>query len=329
MNRFIVMCAVLVIALTAIYCGKKTTVPNVVSSELQTEIDRITPLVYWCDGQASGSWPNNIDHRPNCDVGDGAAESGFLTLVGQFKNELSIFNALANSFGPDGQPFRAPSYVGKDNQDEFSRDQLLGFIQATVAGLDKKHLRMIIDYYHNTGKLCPHPTDTRCTPTPGVLILAKYALGDNVTDVEKITEAAETKIEASTVPMTYRADLVMKKIYTMAKMNRLTSTHARSAKIIYNKAPNNLWFKTVYLVTNKGTPDQFAEVAHDLAVCMKQWKEPGRDWEWSQGNSGCGTVKSLGHEMLAVAHLLLNVQPIPVTENNDDKVDTLKVDYIP
>jgi hypothetical protein len=308
----------LIVFLLLFSCSKKkdAIVPVMASEELQAEIDRITPLLLWCDGQATGSGPNNIDGRPNCDVGDAAAESGFLTLVGNFQQEQGIFNAMKLSFASDDRPYRAPSYVGKDGSNTFSRDQLLGFIQATIAGLPVQDgLERIMNYHDKTGAMCPD--SQACWITPGLKVIVKYAMGKSVNAAEKLVESSETLIEAQTVPMNYRADLVMKRIYTIVKLGKLTTTHAKAAKTVYEKAPNNIWFKTVYGITNNGSQELFEEAAKSLLDCMRQWNKPGTDWTYSKGNVACftGEVGVYGHELVAVAHLLLNVQPVIASED--------------
>jgi hypothetical protein len=303
----------LILLLLLISCGarkKKPVIPVVISQEMQNEIDRITPLLYWCDGQASGSGSNNVDHRPRCDVGDGAIESGFLTLVGQFNKE-QIFNAMKLSFAADDQPFRAPSYVNKDGSNEFSRDQFLGFIMATAAGLPGQDgLQRALNYYQKTGKLCPNPTDNRCNMSLGLRIMAKYALKEPVSKLERTTEAVEIRAESLTVPMNYQADLVMKKIFTMVKLNKLTTTH---------KAPNNIWFRTVYKITNKGTKQDFDDIATALTSCMKKWNQPGDNWQWSKGDTEC-SEGTYGHDLVAVAHLLLHAEAVTEIEDNSKDV---------
>ncbi len=291
-------------------CGKRkdAVIPHVLSEELRAEVARISPLLNWCDGQAAGARPNNIDHRPNCDVGDAMAESGFLTLVGQFPQEQGILAAMAMSFGPDGQPFRAPSYVGKDTQNEFSRDQLLGLIQGTLAGLPAEQgLRRLWDYYRATGKLCPHPTDNRCWVSPSMMLLTKWALGEKFTDVERAADEVTLNTEAQTVPLTFQADLVAKHIFAIAKMNRLTASYAHAAMLLNRRAPNNLWISTVYRVTNGGKPGDFDAIGESLLSCMRTWSKPGTDWTFSHGNTAC-VPNVYGHELVALAHFLLRIE---------------------
>lgn len=317
--RIFLLLFVLIVA-----CGtkkKNTVLPEVVSQELQDEINRITPLLLWCDGGPTGDAAHDIDGRPKCNLGDNPAEIGFLTIAGNFSNEHSMFEVLKQSFAPDGRPLRSPSYITQGTN-TFSRDQLLGFAEATVAGFPVADgLARIMDYYNRTGEMCAN--SDACRITPGMNILVKYAMGKSVTTAEKIVEASETLIEAQTVPMNFRAGLVTKKIYTMARMGRLTTTHAKAAKIIYDKAPHNLWFRTVYGVTHNGNQAFFEAIASSLVECMKLWQKPGTDWTFSKGDTQCFTGEAgvYGHELVALGHLLLNVQPVAPVEDNSKEVE--------
>lgn len=288
-------------------CGrsKQPTTVSVLSEELQDQVDRMMPLLYWCDGQASGSGNNNIDGRPHCDVGDGAFSSGFLTLVGKFPQKLSMFAALTASFGPDGQPFRAPSYVGLHTSDEFSRDQALGFIEAAIAGHPKEYgAARVWEYYKRTGKLCPHPTDNRCAMTPSTKILFDYILGKSVTQFERAVDAATMLGSASTVPLNYQAALVSYHIFAISKLGKLTAGYANAAAVLYKRAPNNLWFHTLFHMTSRASPEDFQEIARKLHSCMESWQAPGSDWAWSSPVE-CNR-NAWGQELVALAHLLLN-----------------------
>jgi hypothetical protein len=156
--------------------------------------------------------------------------------------------------------------------------------------------------------------------------MAKYALNEPVSKLERTTEAVEIRAESLTVPMNYQADLVMKKIYTMVKLNKLTTTHARAAIYIYNKAPNNIWFRTVFKITNRGTKQDFDDIATSLIGCMKKWKQPGDNWQWSKGDTECfeGTY---GHELVAVGHLLLHAEAVSEIEDNSHDVQNFVQSY--
>ncbi|MBF0299483.1 MAG: hypothetical protein HQK51_12230 [Oligoflexia bacterium] len=302
-SKFIFYCY-LVVTIQDIYAAS-VSIPKVDNQELQQQINRISPNLLWCDGQATGTDSNNVDHRPNCDVGDAASESGHFTLVGQFSNEEGIFNAMRNSFGLDDQPFRAPSYVGKDSSNEFSRDQTLGFIEATVAGLPySEGLERIERYYNRNGSLCPNASDNRCVLTPSMWIYFKDLSGRNVTQLERFLDEQMLNLEASENPLNYRSYLVSRQVFLKAMMGKLTSSYAQAMKTLYKRAPKNLWFRTVYHVTNGGTNTDFENVAKSLVECMKTWNQPGTTFLWSEGNVEC-TQGLYGHELVSLGHFLL------------------------
>lgn len=307
-------------------CGTKkaATIPIIDNNPLQTQINRITPLLNWCDGQTCGSGNNHIDGRVDCGVGDGAFTSGFISIVGSFENKQETFSALSNSFGVSGAPFRAPSYVDKDPSDQFSRDQLLGFLEATITGLPRENgIDKIMDYYNRTGSLCSNPSDNKCELTPKMKVLIKRVQGESITELDKLIEAASLKIESATVPSGYQIDLVMRYIFAITKMNALTTTMASAAKTIYNRAPNNLWWKTVYLVTNNGSSQDFKNVSDKLAVCMERWIGPGKNWAWQEEYEDC-PISAYGSEYVALGHFLLSESKVAsIVEDDSEAINNL------
>jgi hypothetical protein len=288
-------------------CGKPLPAdPVVVSPSLSDEIARVEPLLFWCDGLPASNSPNNVDGREHCDTGDGWIEGGFVALLGENRKE-SIFDALANSFGVDDQPFRSPSYVNKDFQNEFSRDQLLGGILAANAGMPVENgLNRILAYEESAGKLCPNPTDSRCLLTPEMKILAKYALGENVDIAERAALKATLLIEASTAPLNYQAALVAYKIFSLIKVNELSNSYAEAMENLFKRSPNNLLFHTIYHISNKGTQEDFDEIAKRLTSCLQKFQVSGTDWAFNYKEE-CHE-NAIGHELVALGKLLTNIK---------------------
>jgi len=289
----------------AVSCGKgrETTWPNVVSPTLASEVSRISPRLLWCDGQATSPRKNNIDGRPACDVGDAMTDTGMLLALGNFVGGSQLQDSIIKSIATTGQPYRAPSYVGRDIQNEFSRDQFIGLADATAAGLDEKYLNSVLDYYSRTGSLCPNATDSRCKMTPSMITLADDVRKRNVTLAERALDEATLAVEAKTVPLDYEAYLVSRKIFTRAILGKLTDSYASSAKALYNRAPNNMWLNAVFLMTNSGTQQEFDALGAKLASCMAKWEKPGHIWLGRKGNTLC-PAESIGHDLVALATFL-------------------------
>ncbi|MBF0364124.1 MAG: hypothetical protein HQK50_01050 [Oligoflexia bacterium] len=305
MRNLFLACLSLVLTFNLFATPTSVSLPHVKNTELREQINRMLPKLLWCDGQATGPAANNVDGRPNCDVGDAASESGHLTLVGQFPNVQEIFSALKKSFAADDQPFRAPSYVGRDARDAFSRDQTLGMIEATVAGFPYEDgLARIERYYNRTGKLCPESSDNRCIMTPTMWIYFKDLSRRLVSKRERVLDEQMLNIEAGVNPLNYRSYLVSRQIFIKARMGKLTDAYAGAMKNLYTRAPNNMWFRTVYHVTNGGSDVDFEKIAESLVSCMKQWHEPGLEFLWNEGNVEC-VQGTYGHELVALAYFLL------------------------
>jgi hypothetical protein len=294
----------LILVLFLLACGEKST-PEVsppLADLLRNEINRMAPSLLWCDGQMTAPRNNNMDGRPNCDVGDGMAESGFLVMVGNFPNKQDILAAMGLSIAANGQPFRAPSYVGVDNRDEFSRDQLLGLAAGTISGLDQSFLRRTRDYIRSTGSLCPNPSDSRCKLTDSMDIIMKDALGENVSSLDRSIDVTTVNAEAETVPEGYQAGLVAKKVFFQYRLNRI-SGYSHAAMLLHKRFPQNLWFESVFLVTNGGKKSDYESVGQKLLQCMREWESPGLHWTWSQ--TSCKGKEAVGQELIALAYLLI------------------------
>lgn len=294
-----------VLFICLIGCGRKVEPvwPAVVSQDLASEVSRISPRLFWCDGQATGPRKNNIDGRPNCDLGDAMTDSGMLLLLGNIPGGQSLAAAIQKSITVTGQPFRTPSYVGRDVKNEFSRDQFMGLVDATAAGMNESYLNAVLAYYNRTGSLCEHPSDNRCTLYPSMITLADDARGRSVTLAERALDEATIATEARLAPLGYEAYLVSRKIFMRAVTKNLTKSYASSAENLYKRAPKNLWFRTLYGITNGGTQDDFNAIGRDLAKCMGAWQTPGSAWLGRTGNTAC-PVDSVGHDLVALATFL-------------------------
>lgn len=308
----------LILPIFVFSCGdkadKEVSLPKLKAPSLEKQINRITPLLLWCDGQSASPRKNNLDGRPMCDVGDAMSESGRLLLDGGTSWVPSVWDGVKASIEPSGRPWRAPSYVGKDTSNELSRDQFIGLMEGTVATGNTEPLTRVRAWIKANGnKLCLNPTDGRCDMTPSMWVLSSYVLGENVTGVELAIDEAAINAEAISVPLTYQAYLVMRKIMLLMRLDRLTAAHANAAKIMFKRMPDNLFAQTVYFMSHNGKETDFAVIAEKLAACMEKWEKPGREWNWNKGNVSC-VPGTMGHEMVAHGRFLLNLNFRPTGE---------------
>lgn len=275
-------------------CGRKETDrPSVPAALLEQDMARVESGLLWaCDLPVE-------EGRKDCS-GDAVSMSGRWLLDGG--PDAKVWAAVKRSIGPEGRPWRAPDRVGVQPTDSFSRDQFVGLIEGTVAMGDREPLRAVWAYAQRTGALCPDATDGRCRVTPSVSILAREALGERVTDLERAGDEATLTAEAASVPGTYQAYLVARKVRVKAALGRLTPGYCHSVTVLLSRFPKNLFFRFVNAQCGK---EAFEPIAEGLKACLSAWPGPGREWAWNGGNQAC-QAGAQGHEMVAMGRGLIS-----------------------
>lgn len=289
---------------TACACGrsKSSVLPDVSSEALEREIARIAPQLPWACGLPVEAG------RSDCS-GDGVSMGGWVGLVGdlwQWANPMTPFEAATSD---DGRPWRASDRVDRQRGDSFSRDGLLGHVEAATATGERALLGRVWAYVQRTGKLCPDASDNRCDVTPSVSILVRDALGLNVAGVERAADFPVVNAEAVSAPAGYRASLVARKVHLKVRQGRLTAEYAHASRVLLKRFPKNLWYRLVERMANKGSNEDFSAIGQELVTCMERWEQPGKEWAWHTGTEACGPAQ--GHELVAVARLLVRMKRDP------------------
>jgi hypothetical protein len=300
---------ILIILFLIAACGKKKTpvYPQVISEQLKFEIERIEPQLLWYQGMPALDRPNNVNGDPRADVGDSVANAGQIMLYGR----ANLMPGIKAAIAPDGRPYRHASYIDKDLSSTFSRDQLIGVAEATVASGDTEALLKVWQYTQaHDGKMCPISNDNRCdiSPlgSPSVSILVKDALGLKVTAAERAADFIIVNAEAASNPSGYRSYLVSRILFLKVFQNKLTVDYAHAAKVLSSRFPNNLWYKLLERVTHKGTPADFEAIGKDMLPCLQAWEKPGTEWAWyGYNDTKCDVVNNAGHELVFGARFLL------------------------
>jgi hypothetical protein len=303
-KRIIITTITLATLVTLASCGrsKSSVLPDVSSEALEQEIARISPKLLWACGLPVEA------RRTDCS-GDGISMAGWVGLVGdlwEWANPLVPFEAAVSA---DGRPWRASDRVDRQRGDSFSRDGLLGHVEAATATGVRAPLDRVWAYAKRTGALCPDATDNRCEVTAGVSILVRDALGLSVTGVERTADFTVMNAEAASAPAGYRASLVARKINLKVRQGRLTNEYAHASRVLLKRFPKNLWYRTVERMANKGTDGDFSAIGGELVTCMKRWEQPGTEWAWHTGTEACGPAQ--GHELVALARLLVRMKRDP------------------
>jgi hypothetical protein len=287
-------------------CGvdSKPVIPKIQSEKLALELARIKPLLPVSEGMAAFPGRNNITKELTGDVGDSMCFNGFSMLYGRVGKMSDVYKSVTEA----GRPYRHPSYVDKDTNNSFSRDQYIGLMEASVASGDKSLLRKVWNYYKKTGKICPD--GDACNMTTSLLLLSKQVLGDSFNKVEESSDEWVLQTEASSVPVGYQLGLVSRKLMLKAMTNNLTKAYGLAAKTAKNRAPRNLWFRTMNFVSNNGDDSDFVNIGNNLLVCLQSWKAPGKDWAFNHGNVQCWD-NAVGWEYYSLGAFLLKLQRDP------------------
>jgi len=266
--------------------------PSVVSERLTAQIERMTPLLAWtCDGRVPAR-----RHGVDCSVeGDAVSITGWALLHGK----LGEWSAISESIDANGRPWRNPERLGLDDPNSFSRDQMLGLLEGSIASGDRARLQSVVRYVQETGRLCPG--DDRCNITGAIIELWRLVLGEKVSEAERAVNGWTIEVEAMNVPAGYQSHLVARKIMLHAQLGTLTTSYAKAAATLRRRFPASLFVRTVDAVANGG---DFVAIADDLATCVERWEEPGNAWIGEEIERGC-QARSYGHEYVALAKYLL------------------------
>jgi hypothetical protein len=262
---------------------------------LRSQVERVEPLLAWtCDGMI----PARKHGFPCIKEGDGVSLLGRWILD---SGDTAKMSAILSSVGENGaEPRRNPARQGMPESSAFSRDQMLGLLEATVASGNRTGLQSVMQYVSATGRLCS-PGDDRCDLTPSVRLLANAVLGKRPGKVERAQDELTIQAEALSSPPTYRSYLVARKILLWARLGQLTKGYATAAKTLKSRYPHSAFISLVAAVAGHGS---FGETATMLSKCLAQWEGPGDAWIGME-MGGCLT-RSYGHHLVGMAYFLLD-----------------------
>ena len=284
------------LAAFSLSCGQSRSpkpISQSISSELQAEIDRITPLLKWSPYGQPLEEP-----YPSDSSGDAMSMNGRVML--DSGGALGSFQAVIDSIAADGHPYRSPSHVGATGN-TFSRDALMGLIEASVAVKDNSQLLKVRNYYAaNDSKMCPDANDNRCDVTISMDLLVDEALGKNINIASRALDETTITGEASTTPETYQSYLVMRKLRMHIELGELTEGYKAAIKVLHERFPKHPYASYLYV---KSVSGNLEPIAQDILACMKTWKGPGEDW-WGSYFEGC-PANPQGHELVSFAMLLI------------------------
>jgi hypothetical protein len=270
--------------------------------EVIEQVERLEKLIIWCDDYVVSPSNNNLTGKPNCGGGDSMYWNGFVSMFNSsLRNKVQI--GFEKSFNWTTLfPYRHPSYVGINKEDEFSRDQLLGLTNSLLfSSLDLKNkVISVFNNFYNTNKLCEHPTDNKCDFTNSSMLGVKYFFGESMSVSELLVDKATVIIEAQTVSKPYQRLLVAQKIFFRYFTGQ--GNYKTASNILVNKDPSNIYFKFVQKMVHGEILNYKNELLQELLTCMKQFKTPSSDALWEH-HSDCS--RGMGWESSSLSRYLI------------------------
>lgn len=199
------------------------------------------------DRMMAFSGSNNVTGDDDGDVGDSMFYTGILTSVG------ADLPGAWDCVSAEGRAYRHVSYFEVDEEDTFSRDQLLGLLHWCISYRTGSLLSNFLAHYRKTGDMCEGTsTDGRgkirpstwlkvgaaCRhlkiPTPWMYFLLYLFMGILLT------------IEALTTPLGYQQHLVSQSIWLYKRTHQDGPFVRLAARILAWRTPGNLWFRALY-----------------------------------------------------------------------------------
>jgi hypothetical protein len=236
-----------------------------------------------------------IGNQAGCTDGDFMAlHGGHLCLAGM----KEACEGVKKSVSSTGQLFRSPLRVNKEEHDASSRDQFIGFLMYLIATKDQDLAKLSFNYLSSNGKLCPKAGDTKCNLNPSVLSLYQHAweyigLGQNpwiakTGGMAKDTYYSYLLTAASSSPLGYQLDLVVRQGYLLKKMGVKSKIIDNALSTAFNRDPENVWFNyNANGLTNQVIKQLNEQVPEKKPTSTFQWsiqrKGPEKAWKDSSG----------------------------------------------
>lgn len=291
----------LLISFLLIACGSESSSDSALDRQVREVVVSTQSKVQGCDVQG-------VAHpgRPDCNLDDySAGPGGFGCLAG----DAQACHTMSLTIDESGKPYR--SYKNRlegDSENEYSRDQLYGFVAYLVKTKDKESALRLLSYIERTGKLCDNPDDNRCDLTPaawGLLSKTWKYLGLERTAkmiAADLVDDAVVLAQVQTVETGYQLGLQVEFILLSKLMGLDTAILRNAARVAWDRQPKNPFYcyaaegktdtcKRLYLAWfSEGTPNGN----------MTQWSL-ARDQDERQAR-----LDSMGYEAIFLGRMLLD-----------------------
>lgn len=244
---------------------------------------------------------------------DGSSDDGDSLLwagLSCFSGEESQCAAVKLSQGPDGRMWRAPSRVGKEVINSFSRDMMLGFMAYLVHTKDTAAATAWIEYVDaHSSLLCPLASDNRCHPLDagwGLIGAVWYYLNLPLTPRMigglSSPQSIAVDVEAAVNPPGFTLHLVGIEILLKRTLGRGNPVINKAADRLHSRQPQNPFF--CYLALGAG------DTCVNQLLSQVPTTAPGERSQWSfeRADEEKAYVDSMGWEFITLSNLLLGQQ---------------------
>lgn len=269
-------------------------------SQLQTKRETIRQWAPLCE--------DGTQNHGECPFFDMTIFSGLACLSG----EKDRCEDVRRAQGPDGRWWRAPGFVGQEDQiDSFSRDQARGALAYLVATKDveaAKRWQAYID--RNDTRMCGKASNNRCKITNGISWL--FAATWDYLGIPRAKWMGKGRwianfyeqIEALTQPKDYPMHLNASYAWIRREIERrggpkVNKEDQKVLKILLKRQPNNPYFKLL----REGPTDEVAKLILQKCPDKKPVVEGRLDWAWQRGEDSKAWERASGHECIYIINV--------------------------
>lgn len=237
------------------------------------------------------------------DVGDGTLFAGLLCASG----DAQACNAVRDAQGEDGRWWRAPSRIGKEGDNTFSRDMTMGVLLYFAMSRDVQAAQRWMSYVEkNNGNTCATDTDGRCALTPFMwssirLVWLHLGLPLN-TDMrlsQTLVGQRAWEGEARSRPPGFNLHLVSVTLFLFRKMNIWNESYQTASSILVERQPGNPWF----LFLRDGKTEALASAL--LSRSQAEEPEGRREWSYERAEEDRAWESTMGWEHVTLINLMI------------------------
>jgi hypothetical protein len=218
------------------------------------------------------------------------------------------------SIDTNGRPYRSPQHLARARAGEtvdnvttasFSRDHVVSLLNYTIFTKDITPLSRVWSYAKSHDlKVCPG-SYSQCGLTPNVLdaIGDMYEfIGQSRPALTYIPDAVTSLVQSATSEKlgSWQLTLVSEQILLKVLTGHNSDAWADVAQKVWKRAPDNIYYKFVYLAAEGAEQDDADMLSRDLLKVMRGFKAPGKSWVWNS----LRVEDAVGYDLVYLADLI-------------------------